>query len=128
MRARCRSTDGLARRRAVAADEFRSSVDDHLRRVDAVDIETRSVHTLAIRQRRRRESILPAELIPVVHVQAERNDLYAGDRLRRRQLLQQDVRGRAAFAAFGREQLDDDRRRRRGRGTQRAERQGHEEQ
>ena len=58
----------------VAADEIGATVDDHLRRVDALGAEPRLIGLLAAGERRGRKAILPAELIPVVDVLAEADD------------------------------------------------------
>jgi len=107
----CRGAlDRPPRRRRVAADQLRAAVDDHLRRVDAVEIEMRPVGLLPVGERGRGKSILPSKLIPVVDMLAERDHLRAGDRLIGDEPRQDRVRRRAVGAAFGGEQLDQDRR------------------
>ena len=66
---------------------------------------------LALRQRRRRKAILPAEPIPVVDVLAERDHFRAGDRLTLDETLEQGVRWRTTRTPFRREELDEHRRR-----------------
>src|SRR5204863_6936437 len=96
-------------RLSVAPDQLCPAVDDDLRRVDALEIEVGAVDPLTIRQRRRRETILPAEPIPVVDMLPERDDFDAGDRLHRDELLEHAVGRRAVRTALRGEQLDDDR-------------------
>jgi hypothetical protein len=57
----------------------------------------------------RAERILPALVIPIGDVLAQRDDVDALDGLLLQQHLEQAVRGRAAAAAFGRKKLGDDR-------------------
>ena len=65
----------------VAAVELVASVHDHLRRVESIRAEDLRVRRLAARECLRRERILPPLMVPVVHVERERNDFDVGDRL-----------------------------------------------
>jgi hypothetical protein len=99
-----------------ASDECCLAVDDHLRRVDVALAAAVGVRRLACRERRARERVAPAVMIPVVDVLTERDDVDARHGDLRRQIHQERVGRRATRAAFGREELHDDghgRRRRR---------------
>ena len=85
-----------------------AAVDDQLRRVDAVEIESQSVLLLACGELLRVERILPALIVPVGHVLAQRHDVYTVDRLFLQQVFEQTVGRRTAITALGREQLRED--------------------
>ena len=94
----------------VAADKLFVPVDHQLRRVDAAAVKDGvGVVHLALAEGRRRKRIAPAEMIPIVHVFAERNDVSARHRLRGHEARQYFVGGRTARTAFRRKELDEDR-------------------
>src|SRR5215813_2314526 len=92
-----------------AAHQLFTTVDDRLRRVDAVRAEDAAVVLLAFGRERQRCGILPSQLIPVGHVHPERNHLHARRRRLSRELAEDGVGRRAARTALRGEQLDDDR-------------------
>src|SRR6185295_1403452 len=96
------------RRGEVAADERVLSVDDHLRRIDVATFRTVRILLLARGQGGRREPILPAEPVPVVHVLAEPHDLDAGGGPRIDQLLEQCVSRGTTGTALRREKFHED--------------------
>src|SRR5437016_11717801 len=88
-------------RPALRADHFARSVDDELRRVGGCAEEAR-IAALTLGRLRCRERILPAELVPVIDVEAERDDIAAPC-----QLAEQRIGRRAGGAALRGEELDD---------------------
>src|SRR5262245_53122030 len=105
----CRLRERPLDRAFVAADEFTRAVHHQLRRVDRIEIESKAVLLLSRRVLLRAKRIFPALVIPIRDVLAERNDEDALDRLLLQPHFQQAVRGWAAAAAFGREELGDHR-------------------
>ncbi len=101
--------DGAASVSRIVADKLFRAIDDHLRGVDAVDPEAKPIAILAVGELVRGEAVAPAELVPVIHMLAERDDLYAIHGLRAHKLCQQRVGGRATGAAFRGEELYKDR-------------------
>ena len=77
----CCMLNGVERVRRVVADELVSSVDDHLRRVDSVHFQALTYSRLPVGVLVRREAVVPALVVPVVHVLAQHDDLGAGDGL-----------------------------------------------
>ena len=94
----------------LVAAQFGGSVDDDLRRVGLLQLERAHVVDLAIGDGRGRVGILPAVVVPVIHVLTQHDELGAGDRLRFVPLLHQSVRGRTAGTAFRGKQLQKNRR------------------
>jgi hypothetical protein len=88
-------------RLALRADHLARAVDDKLRRVDR-GAEEACIAALALGRLRCRERVFPAKLVPVIDVEAERDDIAAP-----RQLAEQSIGRRAGGAALGGEQLDD---------------------
>ena len=61
----------------VVANEFGSAVHNHLRRVRSFDPESRRILFLAFCIRMRRETVAPSLMVPVVHMESQRDDLRA---------------------------------------------------
>jgi hypothetical protein len=96
-----RLVDQLVDRRPLRTHALQRTVDDDLRRVDEALVEGARVAALPFRIRALRERILPADIVPVVDVQAERQHV-----LPRCQLAEIGVGRRAGVAALAGEQLD----------------------
>src|ERR1051325_3762112 len=90
-------------RLALRADHLARAVDHKLRRVDR-GAEEACIAAWALGRLRCRERVLPAELVPVIDVEAERDDIAAP-----RQLAEQSIGRRAGGAALRGEQFDDGR-------------------
>src|SRR5947207_7904062 len=88
-------------RLALRADHLARAIDDELRRVGGCAEEAR-IAALTLGRLRCRERALPAELVPVIDVEAERDDIAAP-----RQLAEQRIGRRAGGAALRSEELDD---------------------
>src|SRR5271157_4634530 len=67
------------------------------------------VIVLAFAERRRRETVRPSDVVPVVNVLAQQDKLRADGRALAAQVNQERVGGRATGAPFGSEQLNDHR-------------------
>ena len=94
---------GLERARAPVAKV--AAAEHHLRRIDVARARSRLDVALALRAAGRGERILPADVIPVVHVEGKRHD--ATGRGLQREARKPAIRGRAARAAFRGVQLDE---------------------
>ena len=88
----------------MRADHLAGALDDDLRGVDLAVAEPSGIGFLPVGRSRVRQRVLPAEIIPVADVKAERDHVAAP-----RQFAQQPVGRRAGRAALRGEQLDDDR-------------------
>src|SRR4029450_7480211 len=89
----------------IAADAFKPTVDDELRRVHLVPVEHSGVVVrLPAGVRRGGKRISPTQTVPVIDVLTKRQHLDVRRRLSR-ELAHYIVRGRAARAAFRRERL-----------------------
>ena len=95
---------GCPDRRAIGSHHLAAAIDDHLRRVDLPAAELPRIDPLPVGRGLARERILPAEVVPVTDVKAERQDVALS-----RQLAQQRVGRRAGRAALRGEELDHDR-------------------
>ncbi len=85
----------------AAADGMHHAVDDHLGRVDLPVAALGRISALALGEGVAGEGVAPAEIVPVVDRQAERDDVPA-----LRQLAQNLVGRRTARATLAGEQLD----------------------
>ena len=94
----------------IRPEHVHLAVHDRLRSVDP-----RAIKALALAELRVGERVLPAQVVPVVHVLREHQKLHTGHRLLPMQPRQDGVGGRAARAAFRGEQLDQHRGRDQGR-------------
>ena len=94
---------------AVTADKLGLAVHNHLRRVDRVQVKRSGIVALALGKRRRRKRVGPAAVVPVVDMLAQRNYLNARHRRTADVPGQQGIGRRAGRAAFGCEQLYNDR-------------------
>jgi len=102
--------DGAQGVRRVVPDELLLAIDDHLWRVVVVDLKAARICGLAGGELARGETVVPAERVPVVDVLAEGDDVGGGHGLVAIQAGEEVVRGRATGAAFGGEELDENRR------------------
>jgi hypothetical protein len=98
------------RMRRVVADELIGAIDDHLRRVDAVDVKASAVLALPVGVLMRGEAVVPAEVVPVVNVLAQNDDLGSCDGLALVKLGQQSIGRRTARTTFRREKFHENRR------------------
>src|ERR1700730_8256548 len=92
----------------VAADKTGASVDHEFRRIDAVITEAERVGLLPLCPLPRRKWINPALMVPIIDVLFESYDLRPCYRLIFFELCKQTVCGRAARAAFGCKQFQND--------------------
>ena len=93
--------DGRHNRSFVGAQDVDAAVHHCLGRVDPA-----AVVALTFAEASVGERVLPSQAVPVVDVLGEDDHLRAGDRLPAMKALEHGVRGRAARAPFGGEQLD----------------------
>ena len=118
-RALGRRRDQLFHRVLVGADRVGAAVDDDLRGVDHFQAERPAIVALALGRRRTGEGVLPADVVPIVDVEGERDHVLAP-----RQLAEIGIRRRAGAATLRGVELDDDRRRVGGRRHRRVGRDG----
>jgi len=78
-----------------------------LGRVNTVVAESVGVGLLARGKERRRVGIGPSLVVPIINVFFKRNDFCFRERLASAQFLEKGIRRRAAGAALGGEELDD---------------------
>src|SRR5450755_3457370 len=101
-------SDGVPRSLLVAPDELGPAVHDHLRRVDAAWApEAPGIRALALRVLRGRKWVLPAEVVPVIHMEGQRHHERAGYGLVSGEAREEPVGRGTARAALGREELDE---------------------
>src|ERR1700722_6915221 len=91
--------DGPIRMGRVVADELVGAVDDHLRRID-FGAETCAVFRLPVGVLVRREPVVPAEVVPIVHMLAEDDDFSASYGLIEVEFRQEGIGRRAARASL----------------------------
>ena len=101
--------DGLGETRSVISHKLRRAINDGLRGVDGIEMESAAVLVLALVDFIEREGIAPAEVIPVSDVLAEDDGLGAGNGLFGVEFFEKTVGGRAVGAAFRGEQFDQNR-------------------
>lgn len=99
--------DLLTRIGTAAAYELSTSVDNHLRRIDATPRESVGVVVLTNGEIVGRIRIAPAEMVPVVDMFFEGDDLDAVEGLLVAELFEEQIGGRTAGAAFRGEEFDD---------------------
>ena len=79
----------------VGAHGVLPAANDHLRGIDAAVAQGGGVTALALRMGRLGQGVLPAQVIPIVHIEGQGDKVIA-----RRQFAQQAVRRRAGVAAL----------------------------
>jgi hypothetical protein len=93
-------SDHLSHAHPVRADRIDATVDDHLRGVNGPQIQRAGIAALAPGEIGMGEGVLPADIVPVVDVEGERDHVLAP-----RQLAEEGVGGRAGAAALRGEKL-----------------------
>src|ERR1700733_7334057 len=96
--------DGPIRVGRVVADELIGAVDDHLRGID-FGAETCAVFRLPVGVLVGRETVVPAEVVPVVHMLAQDDDFSTSDGLILVEFCQEGIGRRAARTPLRGEQL-----------------------
>src|SRR5207248_3100143 len=91
-------------RRPVAAYIVVGSVDDHLWRIDIVIVALASIVALSLRVSRIGKRVAPAEVIPIIDVERNRDHAF-----RALKLFHESVRRRTGRTALAREELDHNR-------------------
>jgi hypothetical protein len=97
--------DRADRMSGIVADELIGSIDDHLRGIGTVHVQAGAVIVLPFCVLMRRKTVVPAEVVPVVHMLAEHDDFSATDGLRLIEFCKESIGGRAAGTTLRREQL-----------------------
>ena len=94
-------------RRAIAAHELITTVQDHLWRVGALGRKPRSIDALSVRKHWRGIWIFPAEIVPVRHVLTDTDDQLSRVRLLQIDLPEEGVGRRATGTSFRSEEFYD---------------------
>src|SRR5215469_5802611 len=94
-------SDGGQSLLAIVAQELSRAVDNHLRRVRIIELQSWKIVVLAIGELRGGETVMPPSLVPVVNVFLQRNDVCALDRLFAIETGQKSIGRWATGAPFG---------------------------
>src|ERR1035441_1554596 len=108
--ARASTFNRASHRSSIASVHFRRAVNHHLRSVRTLCSQTTHILLLPFRKKTRRVSVLPAIVVPIVHMLTKNNNLRSRDRLQPVQLRKQSVRWRTTRTSLRSEQLNQNRR------------------